>query len=1042
MTKKTMWAVFVSIMVAMVISCIADEPPNILFVISDDQSFRAIGSNGNQVIKTPHLDSLADAGMRFTHCFNMGSYSGAICLASRAMLNTGRHVWQAEAAVGTDTLWGEYFENAGYDTFISGKWHVAGGGLDETGSAAQAFETAVALGKGFYESPTQYGRPAANPEWAPDDITLLGHWSPEVWDITNHVVSAPYTVEKHTSELYADHAIDFLNARTEQSSPFFMYVSFNAPHDPRQAPTEYQELYSSFDPLIPPNLMGQYPYELASQRDDDTTSYPITEESYKLHLKEYYAMISHMDAQVGRVLAALDASGQADNTYVVFTSDQGLAIGEHGYMGKQILYDHSTRVPFFIKGPGISAGSTIDSMFYLQSIVPTTLELAGIPIPASIDFPSLTGLMNGSTNRLYDSIYGGLFASGMPQRMVRTEKYKLIMYPYLDTCLLYDLENDPWEATNLFTNPQYGQIANELLEQYQVWHTDLEDPYEMPFLDFSGVHVDDSETDKIVYTGSWNHIARSVSIDETISLNNQTGAAAELMFEGVDVRLYTQKGAGAGIFDIYLDEVLVDTYDCYSPVQVDQVKAFERKDLEPGTHTLRIVNTGTKNPVGTGYNVHLDMISYNRSGLKPIGLVDRTDEPGATITSQYADSPAGEGHDQLFDNNPTTFYVTSNSSSWVQHQFEDENKYTVKFYSITSPSEEPGPPPVNIVPNNSFELGGAAPTGWILSGGAVGSTNSAQDGIQSLRINAIGQRAYREVPTEVGKTYRLSVWIDASEMTGQRAVFDTWDEYDSSCQFVMYTPNAGWKEYTGTFTATDTSVRLRCFASHELYSGTVYYDNISVTEVQPPVEVSDKDPASWTLSGSNDGSNWFAIDSRSGFYFTGREQTWEFDVSDNQNAYEYYRLDATNKTGSVLKYAEIELFGYINEGTGPYGSIWTTVIPGDPGTGFSEDFDNDGLNNFYEYALDGDPEDILDVGFDPVFVKEGSTFRYIHRHRTDDSNLVYRVEATTDLVNGTWVPATYTVVGSTPITGEYDEVINEISTDDPNVFIRLKITEQ
>jgi len=1040
MQNKFIWIVMLSAMIAGL--CIAEGPPNFLFIISDDQSFRAIGSSGNEVIQTPNLDRLADSGMTFTHGFNMGSYSGAICVASRAMLNTGRYVWQAEDAVGTDALWGEYFQEAGYDTFLTGKWHVLGGGLSEEQSAAKAFETAGAMGKGFYGSPTEYNRPAANSEWAPDDITLLGHWSPEVWDITNGVISAPYTVEKHTSELYADEAVHFLNARVEPSDPFFMYVSFNAPHDPRQAPTEYQEMYSPFEPPIPPNLWGEYPYELKPQRDDGVTSYPITETVYKFHLKEYYAMISHMDDQIGRILAALEASGEADNTYVIFTSDHGLAIGEHGYIGKQILYDHSTRVPFLMKGPEIEAGSQVDAMFYLQSIVPTTLELAGIPVPPTIDFPSLTGLMNGTTNKLYDSVYGGLFVTGdMPQRMIRTEKYKLIMYPYLEKYLLYDLEADPWEATNLLTQTGYGQIANDLYELYQGWQAEVDDPHVMPFIDFSSVHVDDAREDQIVYSGTWSHVARDVSVEKTISINSQAGGSAELTLDGVDVRIYTQLGAGAGIFDIYLDEVLVDTYDCYALAQEDQVLAFERKNLSAGHHVIKIVNTGTHNVAGNGgINVHLDMITYNRTGVRPAGLVDRTDEAGAIMTSEYGDSPVGEGVVQLFDNEVSSHYVTSNSSSWVQHQFADGKQYSARWYTLSSPEADPLLPAANHVMNGSFE-NGISP--W--SGGTVVVPPVLNGSSNALMVVGSSVQSRQTVSTlDVGTQYQISVWINASEWSSGKVVFDTTDVYDSTCQFIMSSKNGGWTEYTGKFTATSSSVQLRFFVSPaDGFSGTLYIDDVSIKEVQLPPETSDKDPASWTLSASNDGSDWTVIDQRSGVDFVTREQTLEFSTdllslaggydawaSGETFGYEYYRLDATNNGGSALKFSEVELLGY----------AWERSVPADPVLGGpAGDPDGDGRDNLYEYALNGDPAQASSLAVEPTFVRANDDLIYTHLLRNDDPNLTYQVELATNLVSGGWVPDGL-VMTTNRTGGEFDEIVHRISTDNPQAYIRLKIT--
>ena len=137
-----------------------------------------------------------------------------------------------------------------------------------------------------------------------------------------------------------------------------------------------------------------------------------------MHIQEYYAIISHADYQIGRILDALEQSGQADNTIIILSADQGLAVGQHGLMGKQDQYDHSVRMPLVICGPNLPKNKKINAMVYLQSMFATTCEMAGITTPETVQFHSLVPLLKGKTERLYDSIYGAYKES---QRMVRTE---------------------------------------------------------------------------------------------------------------------------------------------------------------------------------------------------------------------------------------------------------------------------------------------------------------------------------------------------------------------------------------------------------------------------------------------------------------------------------------------------------------------------------------------------------------------------------------------------------------------------------------------
>ncbi len=431
----------------------AASQPNIVFIFADDQCFETIRAFGHdRVVQTPNLDRLTRSGTVFTHAYNQGSWSGAVCVASRTMLNTGRFLWNAfkvrnvEPERVAGRFWSEHLRRAGYETYFSGKWHVKA-------STAKGFDHAVHERPGMPNQTKEgYNRPIeGQPDvWKPWDRKFEGFWRGG----------------KHWSEVLGDDAVGYIEHAAKGDKPFFMYLAFNAPHDPRQSPKEYVDRYPLDDIAVPKNYLAEYPYKDAigcgkRLRDEKLAPFPRTEYAVKVNRQEYYAIITHMDAQVGRILDALEKTPQAKNTWIFFTADHGLAVGHHGLMGKQNLYDHSVRVPFIVSGPGVSAGKRLEAPIYLQDVMPTTLELAGLEKPGHVEFHSLLPLIRGKTTKsAYDAVYGAYLQL---QRSVILGKHKLILYPKIRRARLYDLEADPLEMQDLAGRDASKPIIRRLL---------------------------------------------------------------------------------------------------------------------------------------------------------------------------------------------------------------------------------------------------------------------------------------------------------------------------------------------------------------------------------------------------------------------------------------------------------------------------------------------------------------------------------------------------------------------------------------------------
>jgi arylsulfatase A-like enzyme len=355
------------------------------------------------------------------------------------MLLSGQCVFRIDEKLLRDETWPAAFGRAGYATFVSGKWH---NGPD---SLPRSFQVARSIFAGGMTNPMQA----------------------KLSDVTNGKLGEPRLVPRHACEVFAAEAIRFLKEHT--SGPFFCYVPFDAPHDPHIVPEDFPIRYDAATMPLPADFLPQHLWDNGEMtiRDEQLLPWPRSPKDVRALNAEYYRYISYLDAQIGRVLDALEASPYARNTIVVFSADSGVARGSHGLIGKQNLYEHSLRVPLIISGPGIPAGQRTDAMCYLFDVLPTLGKLCDVSGPTSSEGINLSATLHDPTTPARRQL---MFAYKNLQRAVRDERWKLIRYPLIDRTQLFDLQADPYEITNLVDRPENAAKVAELtalLEQQQ-----------------------------------------------------------------------------------------------------------------------------------------------------------------------------------------------------------------------------------------------------------------------------------------------------------------------------------------------------------------------------------------------------------------------------------------------------------------------------------------------------------------------------------------------------------------------------------------------
>ena len=446
------------------------KKPNILFLFADDQRFDTIAALGNKEIKTPNLDELVGRGTCFTHAHIPGGTVGAVCMPSRAMVNTSRslfHLLDCGAEVPeTDPLIGEELLKNGYDTFGVGKWH----------NGTRAYNRSFSDGDEIYfggmwdhwNVPAHHFDPTGEYSERVPYCENGFHENKLQTLITDHI-----TQGKHSTDLFSETSIKYLKDRAsgkkDNTKPFYIYNSFMAPHDPRTMPKRFLDIYDDVEISLPENFLEGHPFNFGLTelyRDENLAPFPRTKENTIQQIKEYYGMISHIDWSIGNIIQTLKDTGEYENTIIIFAGDNGLALGQHGLFGKQNAYEHSLRVPLLFAGPGIKENQISDVPCFLLDIFPTICNLVDSKIPEKVEGLSLYPILKGNEAKTRDVMY---FVFEKLLRGVQKDNYKLIAYAgdWGRRFQLFDEKNDPKEMSDLSTNPEYKNIFDDLKKELE-----------------------------------------------------------------------------------------------------------------------------------------------------------------------------------------------------------------------------------------------------------------------------------------------------------------------------------------------------------------------------------------------------------------------------------------------------------------------------------------------------------------------------------------------------------------------------------------------
>lgn len=452
------------------------KQPNVVLILADDMRGSAPNYVGQEATITPNLNELSQDAVIFTNSYIMGGTSGAVSMPSRAMLMSGKHMHTLErngATIPQDhTTIGEVFRANNYTTFHTGKWH----------NGPEAFNRCFGDGEAIY-----FGGMADHWNVPLNHYHEDGNYAPNLPVIktpfeNNHVTYAKgdYMLSgQHSVDIFTDVAVNFIDEHADDEKPFFLSVAYMVPHDPRSTYQEYLDMYNVDDIEMAPNVVEEHPFDNGELRirDEVLLSIPRNLGEVKENIRDYYALVTHFDRAAGQIIDMLKEKGLYENTIIIFAADNGLAMGQHGLLGKQNMYEHSIKVPLMIKDCGEKLGGTVrDEHCLLIDIYPTMCDYLGFETPESVDGLSLRPIIEkNKQTRKY--LYHGYTTK---QRAVSDGEWKLIEYYVnnVSTTQLFNLKDDPYEMNDLSKSSKYARKVSQLREQMKIEAKATKDPIE------------------------------------------------------------------------------------------------------------------------------------------------------------------------------------------------------------------------------------------------------------------------------------------------------------------------------------------------------------------------------------------------------------------------------------------------------------------------------------------------------------------------------------------------------------------------------------
>ena len=424
-------------------------PPNLLIIMSDEHAPMFSSPYGHPLVQTPNLDRLAEDGITFTNAY----CNSPLCMPSRMSFMTGKYIhhiaaWDNATPLASDEItWAHLLRAAGYDVVLAGKQHF--GGPDQLHGFRTQLARDLHAERQHALTDWENGTPPAKRPW--QGLAQAG----------------PGTTEEiEVDDLAETAALEYLREAARKQQPWALNVSFIAPHFPLVVPQRFWNLYPLDEidmPTMPEgHLENQHPVYQRMRRMFGCVDFP--EELVRRGRAGYYGLITYLDEKIGKLLNALEETGQTENTVVIYTSDHGEMNGEHGMWRKSNFYEASARVPLQIRLPGhLQAGKRIDSVVSLVDLTATLVDLANAPLLGQLDGDSLIPLIQGTAPDWKNFAFSEYLAHGVarPMAMLRHGRYKF-NYSLGDAPELYDIVEDPGEFHNLADEPAYQAIREEL----------------------------------------------------------------------------------------------------------------------------------------------------------------------------------------------------------------------------------------------------------------------------------------------------------------------------------------------------------------------------------------------------------------------------------------------------------------------------------------------------------------------------------------------------------------------------------------------------